>query len=118
MNLSRSLIAVLLSFLLLPAVAAHSADAQVSAQPGAQAKVRTITAFVRLEPQNYKSQVADALSLRKSAKAEFAKAGYEVETLRITTQPFPEYTKGLTPERRPPSPHTRTRPASRLSISS
>src|ERR1044071_8515544 len=30
------------------------------------------------------------------AKDALTKAGYEVETIRITTQPFPEYTKGLT----------------------
>lgn len=102
MNLSRSRIVVLLSFLLLPAVAARSAgtqpSAQASSQPGAQAKIRTITAFIRLERQTYTSQVAGALRLLKAAKAEFAKAGYEVETLRITTQPFPEYIRGLTPE--------------------
>jgi len=98
MNLNRSLMVGLLSFLLLPAGAAHSADTQTGAQPAARAKVRTITAFIRLDRYHYKSQVADALSLLKSAKAEFAKAGYEVETLRITTQPFPEYTNGLTPE--------------------
>ncbi len=102
MNLKRSLIVVLLSFLLPPAVPAQSAgtqpSAQPSSQPGALAKIRTITAFIRLDRQTYRSQVAGALSLLKAAKAEFTKAGYEVETLRITTQPFPEYTNGLTPE--------------------
>src|ERR1041385_4271819 len=33
-----------------------------------------------------------------AAEESFTKAGYEVETLRITTQPFPDYTKGSTPE--------------------
>src|SRR5258708_32499285 len=36
------------------------------------------------------------MKMLHTAKDAFAKAGYEVETLRITTQPFPEYTKGLT----------------------
>ena len=102
MNLSCSRSVVFLSFLLLPAVVARSAgtqpSAQASSQPGAQAKIRTITAFIRLERQTYRSQVAGALRLLKAAKAEFAKAGYEVETLRITTQPFPEYISGLSPE--------------------
>jgi uncharacterized protein (UPF0210 family) len=97
MNLNRRLIVVLLSLSLLPAVPAQSTDTPPRSQPGA-AKVRTITAFIRLERQTYRSQVASALSLLRTAKAEFAKAGYEVETLRVTTQPFPEYTKGLTPE--------------------
>jgi uncharacterized protein (UPF0210 family) len=98
MNLKRGLVVVLLSFLPLPTISSQSASTQPSSQPGAQAKIRTITAFIRLERQTYRSQVADALRLLKAAKAEFTKAGYEVETLRITTQPFPEYTKGLTPE--------------------
>ncbi len=31
----------------------------------------------------------------RAAKSAFTKAGYEVETIRITTQSFPEFTKGL-----------------------
>jgi uncharacterized protein (UPF0210 family) len=61
-------------------------------------KVRTITAFVRLERSSYRAQVQDALSMLRAAKAEFVNAGYEVETIRIASQPFPEYTQGLTPE--------------------
>jgi uncharacterized protein len=98
MNLKRCLVVTLLSFLPLPTISAQSESARSSPQPGAQAKIRTITAFIRLERQTYRSLVADALSLLKAAKTEFTKAGYQVETLRITTQPFPEYTKGLTPE--------------------
>ena len=61
-------------------------------------KIRTVTAFVRLNRATYQAQVAEALKMLRAAKDAFTKAGYEVETLRITTQPFPEYTKGLTPE--------------------
>src|SRR5579859_1997843 len=61
-------------------------------------KIRTVTAFVRLNRTTYQAQVAEALKMLRAAKDAFTKAGYEVETLRITTQPFPEYTKGLTPE--------------------
>src|SRR6266702_2387351 len=61
-------------------------------------KVRTVTAFIRLERQTYRTQVADALKMLRAAKSEFTKAGYEVETIRITTQPFPEFTKGLSPD--------------------
>jgi uncharacterized protein (UPF0210 family) len=31
----------------------------------------------------------------RNAKTEFERAGYEVQTIRITTQPFPEYVRGL-----------------------
>src|SRR5262245_16406002 len=68
------------------------------AHTASQPKIRTITAFVRLDRPSYRTQVEDALRLLNSAKAEFVKAGYDVETIRITSQPFPEYTKGLTAE--------------------
>jgi uncharacterized protein (UPF0210 family) len=59
-------------------------------------RIRAITAFIRMDQQNYRSQVAEALTMLRAAKADFSKAGYEVETIRITTQPFPEIIKGLT----------------------
>lgn len=65
---------------------------------GSLPKIRTVTAFIRLDRRAYRSQVEKALTFLRAAKAELTKAGYEVETVRITTQPFPEYTKGLTPE--------------------
>jgi hypothetical protein len=68
------------------------------ASSGSLPKIRTITAFIRLDRQSYRSQVEKALTFLRAAKAELIKAGYEVETIRITTQPFPEYTTGLTPE--------------------
>jgi uncharacterized protein len=61
-------------------------------------KVRAITAFVRLDPAHYQAQIQDTLKFLRGAKAAFEKSGYEVETIRITTQPFPEYTRGMTDE--------------------
>src|ERR1700682_3025844 len=58
-------------------------------------KVRTITAFIRLDTSQYKQQVTDTLKMLRNAKARFELAGYEVETIRISTQPFPEYTRGM-----------------------
>ena len=88
---SKSLtrIAVLLLFV------AGLANAQQEAN--AKPKIRTITAFVRMDRQNYATQVADAVAMLKRAKAEFNNAGYEVETVRITTQPFPQIIKDMTP---------------------
>jgi hypothetical protein len=57
-------------------------------------KIRSITAFIRLDPTQYKDQFADALKMLRNSKARFELAGYEVQTVRITTQPFPEYTRG------------------------
>jgi uncharacterized protein (UPF0210 family) len=58
-------------------------------------KVRTITAFIRLDRAQYKVQIAETLKMLRNAKARYGLAGYEVQTLRITTQPFPEYTRGI-----------------------
>ncbi|HEY2115183.1 MAG TPA: DUF711 domain-containing protein, partial [Candidatus Angelobacter sp.] len=79
-------------FLAAPCCLAQSPTANTSQLP----KVRAITAFVRLDRAAYQAQVADALKMLHAAKDALTKAGYEVETIRITTQPFPEYTKGLT----------------------
>jgi uncharacterized protein (UPF0210 family) len=71
--------------------------AVLAQKPEAEAKpkIRTITAFVRLDRQTYKAQVAGALAMLRTAKAEFTGAGYQIETIRITTQPLPEIVKGL-----------------------
>lgn len=70
-----------------------------SSSPAAQApavKIRAITAFVRLDRRLYRAQVEDAVTMLRAARTQFTAAGYEVETIRVTTQPFPEYTRGLT----------------------
>src|SRR5882762_467628 len=58
-------------------------------------KVRAITAFVRMDPAQFRQQIADTLTFLRNAKARFELAGYEVQTVRISTQPFPEYTNGM-----------------------
>src|SRR5579864_1099331 len=58
-------------------------------------KVRAITAFIRLDTTQYRQQIADTLTMLHKAKARFELAGYEVQTIRITTQPFTEYTRGM-----------------------
>lgn len=69
-----------------------------SQSPVVRPKIRTITAFVRMDRQSYQSQVGDALTMLRAAKEEFTRSGYEVETIRITTQPFPEIIQGLSPQ--------------------
>jgi uncharacterized protein (UPF0210 family) len=70
-----------------------------AADQPAKPKIRAVTAFVRLDRAQYKSQIADAIAFLHKAKAAFQKFGYEVETIRITTQPFPEYTRDLAPDK-------------------
>jgi hypothetical protein len=66
-----------------------------SAHAAEKPKVRAITAFVRLDRAQYKTQIHDALKMLRQAKAAFQQAGYEVQGLRIATQPSPEYVRGL-----------------------
>jgi uncharacterized protein (UPF0210 family) len=58
-------------------------------------KVRTVTAFINIERGRYQIQISEAVDFLKKAKAAFEKQGYTVQTLRVVTQPFPEYTKGV-----------------------
>ncbi|HKW26834.1 MAG TPA: DUF711 family protein [Terriglobales bacterium] len=80
----------LISLLIL--CAAPFASAQV------KPRVRAITAFMRIDREHYQAQVQDALSFLQRARSAYQGAGYEVQTLRITTQPFTEYTRGLSRE--------------------
>jgi uncharacterized protein (UPF0210 family) len=59
-------------------------------------KVRALTAFVSIDRSTYAKQIQDTLAMLRKAKSAFEKGGYEVQTIRITTQPFPQYTRGIT----------------------
>ena len=75
-----------------PLLAQQRASAQ---QP--KPRIRAITAFVNLDRAQYQQQIADAFALLKRARTTFESRGYEVQTIRLATQPFPEYTKDLSP---------------------
>jgi hypothetical protein len=60
--------------------------------------VRAITGFVRLEQGTWEKQVTDTLVVLRKAKSEFEAAGYQVETVRITTQPLGELVAGMQEE--------------------
>ena len=62
-------------------------------------RLRAITVFVRIDREHYPRQVQDAVAFLRRAQATYRNAGYEVQTLRITTQPFPEYIGGLPHDR-------------------
>jgi uncharacterized protein len=57
-------------------------------------KVRAITAFVRLDRATGRQSIAGALAVLRNAKGKFEKQGYEVESLRIVTQPLAELVQG------------------------
>jgi uncharacterized protein (UPF0210 family) len=81
-------------FAVLIALGMHAVS--LSAAPGsAKPKVRAITGFVRLDRQHSDEEIGDALTVLRKVKAGFNAAGYEVESLRLTTQPLGELVSGM-----------------------
>jgi uncharacterized protein len=83
-----------LIFLLSASVSAQAQTKTPEPEP-AKIKIRCITAFVRLDRASYQLQISDAAKFLKIAQTTFESRGFTVQALRIATQPFPEYTKGL-----------------------
>jgi uncharacterized protein len=70
-----------------------------TAQPvGAKPKVRAITAFVRIHPEervHLEDKMEEALRVVRRVKVLFSAEGYETETVRVVTQPVAELVAGL-----------------------
>lgn len=79
---------------LLPACAGLHAQEKAPAAAG-KTKIRAITAFVRLDRGSYQIQMDEAVKFLRIAKTTFESRDCVVQTLRIATQPFPEYTQGM-----------------------
>jgi uncharacterized protein (UPF0210 family) len=69
--------------------------AQDHAATSTNPKVRAVTAFVRLDQGSWEKQVGEALALLRKAKSTFETEGYQVESLRVTTQPLIELIAGM-----------------------
>jgi uncharacterized protein (UPF0210 family) len=74
---------------------AFSSAAQGKPESSPKPKVRAITAFVNLDRVRYQIQFSETVHFLKYAQTVFESRGYTVETLRIATQPFPQYTMSL-----------------------
>lgn len=85
-----------LASLAIVALVGSSGSSLAAAAPPRKPRIRTITAFIRLDREHYSEQILEAVKMLRSAKTAFESGGYEVQTLRITTQPFPEYARGMT----------------------
>lgn len=57
-------------------------------------KIRTITAGVNLKDTTDLAAIELAIQFLQRARKRFENAGYEIQTLRIATQPLPEYLNG------------------------
>jgi uncharacterized protein (UPF0210 family) len=81
--------------ILLLALTAAPSPAQTAAT---RPKIRTVTAFIELDRSRYQAQIDETLIKLRQAKTAFEHEGYEVQTIRITTQPFLDYVRGLSKE--------------------
>ncbi len=64
-----------------------------SAQP--RSRIRAVTAFIEIDRSNYSAKIEEARQFLAKAKEALNTGGFEGAGGRITTQPFPVYTKGL-----------------------
>jgi uncharacterized protein (UPF0210 family) len=58
-------------------------------------KVRAITGFVTIDAKSYPAQLEETVKFLSRVRDAVKAAGYDVAGIRISTQPFPEYTRGL-----------------------
>jgi uncharacterized protein len=65
-----------------------------AAEP-AKPKIRAITGFITIDAKLYPSQIEEAVTFLSQIRDAERAAGYDVSGIRISTQPFPEYTRGL-----------------------
>jgi uncharacterized protein len=89
----QSFIAALF-FLLSPCISAQTQTKTPEPEPP-KTKIRCITAFVRIDRSSYQLQISEAVKFLKIAQTTFESRGFTVQTLRIATQPFPDYAQGL-----------------------
>ena len=86
-NLTRTL----LSLALLAAATASSIRAADPVKP----RVRAITGFITIDAKSYPQQIQETVTFLNQVREAVKAAGYDVAGIRISTQPFPEYTRGL-----------------------
>src|SRR5437867_1695062 len=58
-------------------------------------RIRAVTAYIEIDRTNYADKIADAQRFLATAKTVLNQGGFEGGGGRITTQPFPQYIKGM-----------------------
>lgn len=58
-------------------------------------KVRAITGFITIDGKSYRSQIEETVKFLSRVREAIQAAGYNVQGIRVSTQPFPEYTRGV-----------------------
>ena len=62
--------------------------------PAHKFRIRTITAGVNLAGTNDLKTIESAIDFLQKARKKYEEAGYEIQTVRIATQPFSQYLNG------------------------
>src|SRR5256885_3424183 len=75
-------------------VSASDVSRRIVAPKSHRFRIRTITAGVNLRNTSDLATVESAIVFLQRAKKKFEAEGYEIQTLRIATQPLPEYLNG------------------------
>ena len=88
MNMRSTLLAICLTSLILSA-------SGIAGDTTTRPKIRTITGFVDIDAKNYATQLKETVDFLNHARQAYESAGWVVSSVRITTQPFPQYTSGL-----------------------
>src|ERR1051326_5874637 len=76
------------------AVAIVAAPVLRAADP-VKPKIRAITGFVTIDAKNYPPQIQETVAFLSKVRDAVKAAGYDVAGIRISTQPFPDFTRGL-----------------------
>src|SRR5438094_9962888 len=88
MNCSTRMLA---AALVLTAIAVPAPRAADQVKP----RIRAITGFVTIDAKSYPAQLEETVNFLSKVRDAVKAAGYDVGGVRISTQPFPEYTRGL-----------------------
>ena len=85
---------ILSTLAFLAVVAPPTLGAAESTKP----RVRAITGFITIDAKSYRAQIQEAVAFLSQVRDSVKAAGYEVAGIRISTQPFPDFTRGLSPD--------------------
>jgi uncharacterized protein (UPF0210 family) len=72
-----------------------AASPALPAADGPRPKVRAITGFITVDAKNYRAQIEESVAFLSRVRDAVKAAGFEVAGIRISTQPFPEFTRGI-----------------------
>src|SRR2546426_2638493 len=80
------------------ALACAAGSVRPAAAAEVRPRIRAVTAFIEIDRNNYAARIEEAQKFLAAAKEALNKAGFEGAGGRITTQPFPRYTRGMKAE--------------------